>query len=92
MASLSTEDLKRKIQEKDAESYILQLDGFVCMKIKTKKIKIEENMDYIIIYNLENNDEILKLNKHQIMMIEERGENVKIKFDAGQNVEIQKLF
>ena len=87
MCQINIKELETKINNSTKDEFLLELEGTINEVIKISNMKIFIDTDYIKIYSQDK--EKIKLNKHQIMKIEEIDEEYIISFDSMQKAKIK---
>lgn len=87
MCQININELETKINNSTKDEFLLELEGTINEVIKISNMKIFIDTDYIKIYSQDK--EKIKLNKHQIMKIEEIDEEYIISFDSMQKAKIK---
>ncbi len=91
MKQISIEKLQNDINNNQKGIYSIKLEGIISTEIQIQNLKIQEEKDIIILKNGERQEKYIKINKHQIMKIEENKEEYIIKFDSMQNIKIKEI-
>lgn len=87
MCQINIKELETKINNSTKDEFLLELEGTINEVIKISNMKILIDTDYIKIYSQDK--EKIKLNKHQIMKIEEKNGEYIISFDSIQKAKIK---
>ena len=87
MCQININELEIKINNSSKNEFLVELEGTINEVIKISNMKILIDTNYIKIYSQDK--EKMKLNKHQIMKIEEKNEEYNISFDSMQKAKIK---
>ena len=87
MCQININELETKINNSSKNEFLVELEGTIDEVIKISNMKILIDTNYIKIYSQDK--EKIKLNKHQIMKIEEKNEEYIISFDSIQKAKIK---
>lgn len=87
MCQININELEIKINNSSKNEFLVELEGTINEVIKISNMKILIDTNYIKIYSQDK--EKMKLNKHQIMKIEEIDEEYIISFDSMQKAKIK---
>lgn len=87
MCQININELETKINNSSKNEFLVELEGTIDEVIKISNMKILIDTNYIKIYSQDK--EKMKLNKHQIMRIEEKNGEYIISFDSMQKAKIK---
>lgn len=92
MTPITIEELEQKLKQWENTTVNLVLEGMIATVIKIENEQSEYTKDEITIYNKNDQEVKVILNRHQIMKIEKQNEKcISAKFDALQGVTIIQL-
>ena len=93
MIPITIEELEQKLKQWENTTVNLVLEGMIATVIKIENEKVEYTQDEIIIWNKNEQEVKVILNRHQIMKMEKQNENCfSVKFDALQGVTFIQFF
>ena len=83
MMPITIEELEQKLKEWENTIINLVLEGMIATVIKIENAKVEFTSNEIVIYSQINEENIVILNRHQIMKMEKQNERcLSVKFDG----------
>ncbi len=86
---ISIDQLIKLFEEHKGQKTIIEINGIISTKIIIEKINAQIEDGYIIIEEVEDKEQKIKLNMHQLMkVIEMEKDVVLLEFDQLQNVKI----